>query len=173
MRAISEGKAVYTANAAAYIEKLRQLDAETAKQLQPYSGRTFVAFHDFASYFAESYNLKVTFLVDVPEENPSLEDVKRIIDTVKETDLKTLLTEPQGEQETFAALAKDLNVEVSTFDSMETGSPAALQSDYYFTTMRQNIKTLVTAFTGQPREQVKSCLKPDTEKQKMVHCSFN
>jgi hypothetical protein len=56
---------------------------------------------------------------------------------------------------------------------METGSPAALQSDYYFTTMRQNIKTLVTAFTGQPREQVKSCLKPDTEKQKMVHCSFN
>jgi zinc/manganese transport system substrate-binding protein len=152
MRAISEGKAVYTANAAAYIEKLRQLDAETAKQLQPYSGRTFVAFHDFASYFAESYNLKVTFLVDVPEENPSLEDVKRIIDTVKETDLKTLLTEPQGEQETFAALAKDLNVEVSTFDSMETGSPEALQSDYYFTTMRQNIKTLVTAFTGQPRE---------------------
>lgn len=143
------GKEIYTANAAAYIQKLRDLDAETTKMLQPYAGKTFVAFHDFAPYFAQSYNLKANFLVDVPEGNPSPDDVKRVMDTVKATKLKTLLTEPQSGQDAFAALGKDLNVRVSTFDPMETGGPEALQPDYYLSKMRQNVKTLVTAFTGQ------------------------
>jgi len=75
-------KEVYTANAAAYVEELRELDREIATTLQPYAGKTFVAFHDF---FAESYNLKAEFLVDIPEENPAPEDVKRIMDTVQST----------------------------------------------------------------------------------------
>jgi zinc/manganese transport system substrate-binding protein len=144
-----EGKDIYTANAAAYIQQLQALDAETARMLQPYAGKTFIAFHDFAPYFADSYGLKADFLVDVPQENPSPEDVKRVIDTVKATNLKTLLTEPQGGQDAFDALSKDLNVRVSLFDPMETGSPEAMQPEYYLTTMRQNVKTLVTAFTGQ------------------------
>jgi zinc transport system substrate-binding protein len=143
------GKTIYTANAAAYIQRLRALDAETTKMLQPFTGKTFVAYHDFAPYFAQSYGLKANFLVDVPEDNPSPDDVKRIMDTVKATNLKTLLTEPQGGKDAFAALAKDLNVRVSTFDPMETGGSGALQPEYYITTMRQNIKTLGTAFTGE------------------------
>lgn len=146
------GKAVYTANAAAYIQQLQNLDAEAQKALQPFAGKTFVAFHDFAPYFAESYGLKATFLVDVPEENPSPDDVKRVMDTVKATNLRTLLTEPQAGQAAFSALAKDLNVQISLFDPMETGGPEALQPEHYLNTMRQNIKTLVTAFTGQPAQ---------------------
>jgi hypothetical protein len=113
------------------------------------TGKTFVAYHDFAPYFAASYNLKAKFLVDLPEGNPSPNDVKRVMDTVKASNLKTLLTEPQSGKDAFAGLAKDLNVRVSTFDPMETGGNEALQPDYYITTMRKNVKTLVTAFTGQ------------------------
>lgn len=142
------GKEIYTANAAAYIQQLRDLDAEAAALLQPYAGKTFVAFHDFAPYFAQSYNLKASFLVDVPEGNPSPDDVKRVIDSVKASNLQTLLTEPQGGEDAFAALAQDLNLRVSTFDPMEIGGPEALQPDYYLKTMRQNVKTLVQAFTG-------------------------
>jgi zinc/manganese transport system substrate-binding protein len=143
------GKEIYTANAAAYIQKLKALDAETTKMLQPYAEKTFVAFHDFAPYFAQSYRLKVTFLVDVPEGNPAPGDVKRVMDTVKATHLKTLLTEPQEGTDAFSALAKDLKVQISTFDPMETGGSDATEPDYYFTTMRQNVKALVSAFTGQ------------------------
>lgn len=143
-----EGKDVYSANAATYIQKLQDLDAETTKLLQPYDGKTFVAFHDFAPYFAQSYNLKATFLVDVPDGNPSPDDVKRVMDTVQATNLKTLLTEPQSGQDAFAALANDLNVRVSTFDPMETGGTEALQPDYYLTTMRSNVQALITAFAG-------------------------
>jgi zinc transport system substrate-binding protein len=108
-----------------------------------------VAFHDFAPYFAQSYNLKASFLVDIPEENPSPDDVKRVMDTVTTTNLKTLLTEPQQGKDAFSALAKDLKVQISAFDPMETGGTEAAQPDYYLTTMRQNVKALVSAFTGQ------------------------
>jgi zinc transport system substrate-binding protein len=141
-------KEVYTANAAAYIQQLRDLDAETTKLLQPYTGKTFVAFHDFAPYFAQSYNLKANFLVDLPEENPSPDDIKRVTDEVKESNLKAILTEPQAGENAFASLAKDLNVKISTFDPIETGGSEALEPNYYITTMRQNVKGLVTAFGG-------------------------
>ncbi|MFN5514376.1 MAG: metal ABC transporter solute-binding protein, Zn/Mn family, partial [Cyanobacteriota bacterium] len=143
-----EGKAIYTANAGAYIQQLQELDAETARRLAPYAGKTFVAFHDFAPYFAQSYNLKATFLVDVPEENPAPGDVKRVMDTVKGTNLKTLLTEPQSGKDAFSALAKDLKVKVSVFDPLETGGPEALEQDYYLSAMRRNVDHLATAFTG-------------------------
>lgn len=142
------GEAEYTANATAYIEQLQALDREIAATLQPYAGKTFVAFHDFAPYFAESYGLAAEFLVDIPEENPSPEDVKRVTDEVEASSLKTILTEPQAGENALSALAKDLNVTVSTFDSLETGGVEALEPEYYLTIMRQNVESLVTAFGG-------------------------
>lgn len=142
------GKPDYTANATALIEQLRQLDAEIATTLKPYAAQTFVAFHDVAPYFAQSYGLKAQFLVDVPEDNPSPADVKRVFDQVKASQLKTILTEPQAGADTLAALAKDLNVTVSVFDPMETAEATAIAPDYYFATMRQNVQSLVSAFGG-------------------------
>ena len=143
------GQAEYTANAAAYITQLQALDAEITSTLQPFAGKTFVAFHDFAPYFAQSYGLKAVFLVDIPEQNPAPEDVRRVMEEVKQSHLKTILTEPQAGESTFASLAKDLNVQISTFDPMETGVEP-FQPEYYLTTMRQNVEILVTAFAGKP-----------------------
>jgi zinc/manganese transport system substrate-binding protein len=149
-----DGKQIYTANAAAYIQQLKDLDAETTKLLQPYTGKTFVAFHDFAPYFAERYNLQASFLVDVPEENPSPEDVKRVTNKVKESDLRAILTEPQAGESAFAALAKDLNVSISTFDPIETGSAEAIKPVHYLMVMRQNVRNLVTALGGTTQSRV-------------------
>lgn len=140
------GQPVYTANAAAYLEQLKQLDAEFTRQLQPFRGQTFVTYHDFAPYFADSYGLKAEFLVGIPEENASPQDVKRVISAAQSSNLKTLLTEPQAFGNPFSALAEDLNVQVSDFDPMETGDPTSTEPDYYLTTMRQNLKNLTTAF---------------------------
>lgn len=147
-----EGKTTYNTNATAYIEKLKQLDGEIAQKLRPFAGKTFVTYHDFAPYFAQSYNLKAEFLVDVPEDNASPEDVKRVISAAKQSNLKTLLTEPQAVGSPFAALAKDLKVQVSTFDPLETSDGEALQPDYYLTTMRQNLQNLESAFSGQTQQ---------------------
>lgn len=141
-----EGEAEYTANAAAFIAELEALDAEITEKLAPFEGQTFVVFHDFVPYFAESYGLQSETLVGIPEENPSPEDVKRVMETVQAEGLKTILTEPQAGQESFEAIANDLNINVSTFDPLETGPAEAVQPDYYLATMRQNVENLVASF---------------------------
>jgi zinc/manganese transport system substrate-binding protein len=143
-----EGEEIYTANAAAFIAELETLDAEIAEQLAPFKGQPFVAFHDFAPYFAESYNLQAQFLVDIPEENPSPEDVKRVMDTVQASNLKTILTEPSAGKDVFGALAKDLGIQVGMFNPLEVGGPESVQPNYYLSTMRQNTANLVTSFQG-------------------------
>ncbi len=143
-----EGEAIYTENANAYLEELKALDEDISEKLSPYAGETFITFHDFANYFAESYNLESQFLVDIPEENPSPEDVKRVIDTVQAEEIKTLLTEPQAGENSFSALAKDLNVKVSVFDPVATGDVEAVQPEYYLEVMRQNVNNLVTGLEG-------------------------
>jgi len=139
----------YRSNAATYVAKLKTLNAEITNQLNPYQGKTFVAFHDFAPYFASRYKLKADFLVDVPELNPSPADLLRVAADVKRSQLKALLSEPQEGERSFNALAKDLGVKVSVFDPMETGSlQASLNPATYFKVMRSNVADLIKAFGG-------------------------
>lgn len=141
--------ASYRRNAATYIAKLQTLNAEISNQLNPYQGKTFVAFHDFAPYFADRYKLKADFLVDVPELNPSPADLMRVAADVKRSQLKALLSEPQEGERSFNALAKDLGVKISVFDPMETGSVQASQNPAtYFKVMRSNVADLIKAFGG-------------------------
>jgi zinc transport system substrate-binding protein len=139
----------YKRNAAAFIDQLRQLNNELANQLKPYSGKTFIAFHDFAPYFAERYGLKAKFLVDVPELNPSPADLRRVAADVRKTQLKALLSEPQEGQRSFNTLAKDLGVKISVFDPMETGSlESSKDPQTYLRVMRRNTADLIQAFGG-------------------------
>lgn len=141
--------ASYRRNAATYIAKLQTLNAEISNQLNPYQGKTFVAFHDFAPYFANRYKLKADFLVDVPELNPSPANLLRVAAAVKRSQLKALLSEPQEGERSFNALAKDLGVKISVFDPMETGSMQASQNPAtYFRVMRSNVADLIKAFGG-------------------------
>lgn len=139
----------YKRNAASYITQLRQLNSEIAGQLRPYSGKTFIAFHDFAPYFAQRYGLKAEFLVDVPEMNPSPADLQRVAAAVKQTQLRALLSEPQEGQRSFNTLAKDLGVKISVFDPLETGSPESSKDPQtYLRVMRRNTADLIQVFGG-------------------------
>jgi len=141
-------KAQFIANAAAFTAQLRTLDTELAAQLKPFAGKSFVVFHDFHAYFAKRYGLKGTFVVDVPDENPTPADLKRVASTAQKSQLKALLSEPQEGGGPLEALAKDLGVKVGDFDSIETGSEMAQQPSSYFVVMRRNAKALVNAFGG-------------------------
>lgn len=138
----------YRQRAAAAIAQLRQLDLEIAGQLQPYRGRSFVAFHDVAPYFAARYGLKANFLVDVPELNPSPRDLRRVAALVQRSQLRALLSEPQQGDRSFNALARDLGVRLSLFDPLETAEPgAALDLSTYLRVMRRNTTDLRQAFS--------------------------
>jgi zinc/manganese transport system substrate-binding protein len=137
----------YRRNAAAYTAQLKQMNSEIANQLKPYTGKTFIAFHDFAPYFAQRYGLKAEYLVDVPELNPSPADLQRVAAEVKRTQLKALLSEPQEGNRSFNALAKDLGVKVVVFDPMETATEQASRDPAtYLSVMRRNAADLRQTF---------------------------
>jgi zinc/manganese transport system substrate-binding protein len=137
----------YRRNAATYTAELKKLNGEIAAQLQPYQGKTFVAFHDFAPYFAQRYGLKAEFLVDVPEINPSPTDLQRVVAAVKSSQLKALVSEPQEGNRSFNALARDMGVKIVAFDPLETASdPASRDPATYLTVMRRNAADLRQAF---------------------------
>lgn len=137
----------YRRNAAAFTAQLKQLNSEIASQLEPYRGKTFVAFHDFAPYFAQRYGLKADYLVDVPELNPSPADLQRVAAEVKSSQLKALLSEPQEGNRSFNTLAKDLGVKVVVFDPMETATEEASRDPAtYVSVMRRNVADLRQAF---------------------------
>lgn len=139
--------ATYRRHAAATIKQLQLLDREIGVQLKPYRGKTFVALHDVAPYFAERYGLRATFLVDVPELNPSPADLRRVMDEVRRSQLKALLSEPQQGQGSFNTLARDLGVRISVFDPLETGdAQAAADPQTYGRVMRRNVADLISAF---------------------------
>jgi zinc transport system substrate-binding protein len=139
----------YRRRAAATTAQLRQLNTDLARQLLPFRGKTFVAFHDVAPYFAERYGLKGQFLVDVPELNPTPADLERVAEAVKASQLRAVLMEPQAAARSFNALALDLGVRIGLFDPLETGSEAASKDPAtYFTVMRRNGANLVKAFGG-------------------------
>lgn len=137
----------YRRNAAAFTGQLRQLNTDFEKQLAPFRGKTFVVLHDFAPYFADRYGLKAEYLVDVPEQNPSPADLARVAETVKRTQLKALLSEPQEGNRSFNALAGDLGIRISVFNPLETGTEEASRNPgTYADVMRRNVTDLVSAF---------------------------
>ncbi len=98
----------------------------------------------------------------IPEENAKPEDVQRVIKAAKASNLNTLLSEPQATGSPFTALAKDLNVKVGTFDSLEAGGPEALEADYYLTVMRANLKNVTTALGSSTQSWVPAPSRPQT-----------
>ncbi len=139
----------YRRNAEAYVAELRELNDAIAERLRPFAGKTFVAFHDFAPYFAERYGLKAEFLVDVPEVNPSPADLRRVAERVQATQLQALLSEPQEGARSFNTLAEDLGIRISVFDPLETGSEEQARNPAsYFGVMRRNVDALVGVFGG-------------------------
>lgn len=144
----------YRRNAAQAVAALTRLNGEIARDLKPYRGKTFVAFHDFAPYFAQRYGLRAEFLVDVPQVNPSPADMRRVAAIVRRSQLQALLSEPQGNEGSFNALARDLGIRVSEFDGLETSTAALAEAASagdpagYVTVMRTNVKRLRQAFGG-------------------------
>jgi len=139
----------YRRNAEVTIAELRQLNDAFAERLRPYAGKTFVAFHAFAPYFAERYGLKAEYLVDVPEINPSPADLRRVAERVQASQLQALLSEPQAGARSFNTLATDLGIRISVFDPLETGSDDQPRDPAtYFKVMRRNVDNLVGVFGG-------------------------
>lgn len=138
-----QNQAIYEANAAAYIEQLQVLDRQFQERLQPFDDRSFITFHDAFPYLAKRYNLQQVAIVAIPEDSLTPGDIQTTIETVKELNVKAVFGEPGVDNKLLQSLSQDLNLELGTLDSLESGD---LDPQYYFTVMEQNLQTLEATF---------------------------
>ena len=142
IKADPNNTATYQSNANIYLQKLQQLDQEFKTRLAPFQGCKFIAFHDAYPYLAKRYNLQQMAIVELPEDNITPRDIKRVIDTAKKYQVKSLLAEVGYNDSRVQQIAKDNGLKVKALDPLESGSS---DPEHYFKAMRNNLKILEEA----------------------------
>ena len=132
-------KANYQTNAAAYIQKLDNLNNEFQQTIKQTPNCTFITFHDAFPYLAKRYNIKQLAVVEIPEKQLSPTDVQKVVNTVKKYQVKALFSEPGLDNKLLTSISQDLGLTVWTLDSLETGDT---NPEYYFKTMKANLESL-------------------------------
>jgi len=141
VKADPANKAYYQQNAEDYIEELKALDADIREETAGFSSKKFVAFHSAWVYFAQRYRLEqVAVVEESPGREPSAQHIRNIVDTVKQSQVKIVIAEPQFSPKAAQVIAEETGARVITLDPL--GKPP----DYdYTTTMRGNLAKLAGA----------------------------
>ena len=132
-------KANYQTNAAAYIQKLDNLNNEFQQTIKQTPNCTFITFHDAFPYLAKRYNIKQLAVVEIPEKQLSPTDVQKVVNTVKKYKVKALFSEPGLDNKLLTSISQDLGLTVRTLDSLEAGDT---NPEYYFKAMKTNLESL-------------------------------
>lgn len=131
---------LYQANAAAYIQQLRQLDSEIAGILEqvPPQRRHLVTFHDAFGHFGRRYGWQVSAFVPHSAGDVTPESIVHILDIIKPDNVPAIFTEPQYLQKAVEQTARDAGVKVGAIysDTLDSRVPT------YIDMMRFNARSL-------------------------------
>jgi zinc/manganese transport system substrate-binding protein len=141
----------YKANAAAYTETLKALDAELRADVAaiPAGKRTIITSHDAFGYFAKEYG--ITFLAPEgvsTEAEASAADVARLIDQVKEDKAAAVFVENVTNPRLIEQIAKETGLKVGGALYSDALSASDGPAATYVDLMRYNIRTIAGAVTG-------------------------
>ena len=133
-----ENKDFYLENAADYIAELQSLDEEIKNLTQSFSSREFITFHPAWTYFAKRYGLvEAAVIEEAPGKAPTIDDIKRIVDVVRDLKVRAIFAEPQFSTQAADAIASDSGAEVLLLDPIGGGDLPG--RDSYISLMRYNV----------------------------------
>ena len=139
-----DGTATYRKNAAAYLVRLRELDADFQRILGPLPSKKLVTFHDAFPYLAKRYGLaSIGYISEFPERDPAPAELAALIDRIRAAGVKVLFAETGYEPALLQRVATESGAKVSTLDTLEVGHGGP---DAYLTGMRKNLEALRAAF---------------------------
>jgi zinc transport system substrate-binding protein len=138
--------AEYKKNAAAYIQRLRALDAEIRAATESIRERRLISFHDSLPYFAARYGFEIVAVFEAfPGREPTPKYLKRLRETIVQKQVKALFSEPQYSPKMLRTISGETKVPIAVLDPLETGEPGP---GLYESVMRSNLRSLVSALHG-------------------------
>ena len=135
--------ALYRENAAGYVKRLEELRRKMHMTLDPYRGKRIVTFHEAFPYFAREFGLVIAAVVErEPGSEPSAEELRSTIETVKRSGVRALFAEPQYPSRAAEVIARESGARLHVLDPAVTGP---LDPDAYIDAMERNMETLAGA----------------------------
>ncbi len=144
------GKEAYTANAAAYIAKLNDLDAWIKGQVAqvPEAKRLLVTNHEDFGYFADRYGFKVVGAI-IPSvstaASPSAQELARLADQVKATAAPAVFLDTGSNAQMADQLARETGIKVVTGLLTHSVTAPDGPAPDYISMMRYNVNAIVAA----------------------------
>ncbi len=137
-------KEAITKNAAAYIEKLQELDTEYQQALSSAKQKSFVTQHAAFSYLALDYGLNQISITGVSAESePSAKRLASLTKYIKKYDIKYIYFEENASSKVAKTLADEAGVKTSVLNPLESLTNKQIKAgENYFSVMRANLKAL-------------------------------
>ena len=143
-----DGAEVYRANASAFIDQLKALDAEVEQIVAqiPADRRKLVTTHDSLGYFADRYGFEIVgcVLASVTTEaaDPSARHLADLIGRIKQSKTPVVFAEPPGNPRLIEQLARETGVRV-VYDLYTCGLGAPSEpGGTYIGMIRSNARTI-------------------------------
>ena len=141
-----EHAAAYKANAAAYTDKLKSLQAKLHGELDSLPHRDIVTFHEAFPYFAKEFNLNIVKVIErEPGTEPTPSELQETIEDVNKLPVKVLFTEPQYSPSAAETISRETGAKIYSLDPVVTGEANEAALDAYITTMEKNAAVLKEA----------------------------
>jgi zinc/manganese transport system substrate-binding protein len=147
------GRAGYARNAAAYVARLRALDAGIARCMArvPAAQRRLVTDHDAFGYFAHRYGITVVGAV-IPSQTtaaqPSAGDVARLVRVIRRERVRAVFPESSVNARLARAIAQRTGARSDLALYGDTLGPEGSAGATYLSMERANADAMVRGFTG-------------------------
>jgi zinc/manganese transport system substrate-binding protein len=145
------GKAIYAANAAVYLGKLDELEAEvrTAIGSIPADRRKIITTHDAFGYFGDAYGMKFIAPEGVATDTePSAKDVAAIIAQIRQQKIPAVFLENIADPRLMQEIARETGARIGgTLYSDALSAPGG-PAGTYIEMMRHNLRAFTKALSG-------------------------
>lgn len=142
----------YKANAAAYNEQLKTLDADIRAQWAaiPAAQRKVITSHDAFGYYAQAYGVKFLAAQGVSTESEaSAKGVAQLVRQIKKENIKALFVESISDPRLIAQIGRETGVKPAGELFSDSLSDAQGPAPTYVAMMRANTAALTQAIKGQ------------------------
>ncbi|MDH8702709.1 zinc transport system substrate-binding protein [Dysgonomonadaceae bacterium PH5-43] len=96
----------YRRNYEQLIQEINELDSLVDGYLTNSSQKNFIIYHPALTYFARDYNL-TQYSIEIDGKEPSPEQLKKLIDTAKEKQIKTIFIQEEFDKKNAETIAKE------------------------------------------------------------------
>ncbi|GFH41998.1 zinc ABC transporter substrate-binding protein AdcA [Lactococcus hodotermopsidis] len=137
-------KTAFTANAAAYLEKLTALDEDYRTSLSEAKQKNFVTQHAAFAYLALSYGLNQVSVSGIdPETEPSATRLKDLKAYVEKNEIHYIYFEENASDKVAKTLADEANVKILPLNPLESLTQEQIKAgEDYISVMKENLANL-------------------------------